>query len=232
MKSFTNFSFHLVILAIGSKIMSSESVPEIPKKLINLVSNFGNQGLEYSDVRRRTLKSLFNGGIPVTLFDKGDFLKIPGTDEFVRATNFESVSLKLSVKGSPGENPDFNTLFRKELEYVKNLKPDANEASLRGLFWDSVISGLFFINCASTTSNFDLCLEWRTWPLFPKIGARIIDYVALNEVGGKTYPILQMEIGTGNFDSARHPHKDFSKMLGTMSLTCIELAHALAQNGK
>ena len=93
---------------------------------------------------------------PVTLFNKEGILKFPETDEFVRATNFESVSLKLSVKDSPDENPDFNTLFRKELEYVKNLKPDANEASLRGLFWNSLISGLFFINCELTLSNFDL----------------------------------------------------------------------------
>lgn len=60
---------------------------------------------------------------------------------------------------------------------------------------------------------------------------RLYTLVVLIKIGERDFPILQIEMGSQNFDLL-NPHKDISKMLGTMSLTCIEMAHELHKSGK
>lgn len=69
------YSCVLVTLAIDSLAMPSTSISSIPKKLIELFSNLGDDGAVYSTVRRRVLHTRFHGGIPVNLFDMKDYSK-------------------------------------------------------------------------------------------------------------------------------------------------------------
>lgn len=216
-------------MTIGRKVCSSESLPEVPRKMAHFISNFGDAGLRYSAVRRRILTCIFNGGIPVSLFDKEEIIKIPSSNDFLVSSNIDQYYLSLCVK--TGEAINFDQIFNHELRYLKNMNTETNESSLRSFFWDIVIMRFMSELNDDEKFKFELISEWRTSSLFPQMEKRIIDLAALIKIGGQSFPLLQIELGTDVFDSA-NPPKDLSKMLGTMSKTLIELAHTMSQNGK
>ena len=215
-------------------ILSLEGLPKIPQKMISVIGTHIGQNRNLSTTVRKTFSALINGAVPVTFFDKEAMLLVqkPDTDGLVQvmSEDFDSISLNLLKK--PERVPDYNSIFIDEIRCLKRMNAEANEATLRGLFWNNVITKLISKNCGDDQfGSFELSLEWRTLPLFSDLESRIIDYAALVEVGDLKYPILQVEMGIENFNVQNY-HKDQSKMFGTMSRTCINLSRAMAQSGK
>lgn len=173
---------------------------------------------------RRLIYACVNGGVPVHLLDR-IHSKAIGIENLFKSADFERVSLNF-LKPLTGNVEIELTL---PIFNLKNhLLVTTSEANLRSLFWDVAIIKLFH------DSNENLALlkyrlesEWSSRTVYPESDDRFVDFVALIKPNIKEIPILLIEIGKESFD-IEDSHKDFSKLLGLMSATCITMAQDLA----
>lgn len=178
---------------------------------------------------RRLIKALFNGGIPSKLFGKFAELLVSKTEDgatkFLKEDDFGKTALNLGLLDS--EEIDYENLLEQPLDSLKHhLLSSSNEATLRALFWDPILNLLFLHGQEGKEKNFRLSSEWRTQKLFPYLEDRKVDFEASIKPGTKRYPIFIVEAGTEPFDQD-NLHKDYSKLIETMSLTCISMARDL-----
>lgn len=191
-----------------------------------------NEGIDTAS--RRLLKALFSGAIPVNLFSQFSKLLVASnageTLKFFGSQDFEKSVLNLSFLDT--EEIDYRQILQQPLENLKDhLFNSSNEATLRSLFWDQILNRLFLFGQEGNEKNYRLSSEWMTRKLFPKLEDRKIDFVASIKPGQKRHPIFIVEAGVEGFDS-KNPHKDFSKLINVMSLSCISMARDLASEGK
>ena len=187
-------------------------------------------GKSVGNLCRRVIYACINGGVPLHLLDQIQ-AKVPELKNFFTSDDFDRICIDFSKLDSlPG---DIENELEVPLFNLKNhLLHSASEANLNSLFWDIVFNQLFHsLNEASIGLNYRLESEWSSRTIFPKADDRFIDFVALMKVNEKEFPILLIEAGKETFD-VENSHKDFSKLLGLMSASCISLAINLVEAKK
>ena len=218
--------------------MFTKGVPTIPRDLllrkVMMIVESNRDKEPIDKPTRRLLKSLFNGGIPSNLFAKYpnllSSLNEDGIVKFFEEGDFGKTVLNLDFLDS--EDIDYKQILRQPLDSLKHhLFNTSNEATLRSLFWDPILNQLFLYGQEERDKRYRLSSEWKTRKLLPHLEDRKIDYETSIRPGTKSHSILLVETGTEPFDGAT-VHKDFSKLIGTMSLCCITMARDLLRMKK
>lgn len=219
----------MVLKYLGRDIFITE-VPRLPRDLIYRIfpSLISCNDKNISQIYRRAIVCFVNGGLPLHLFHYMN--SFTGTSN-IDSKNFEYVVINFNAAS---EFKCIKTDIEHQLTNFKShLLVTSRESSFRSLFWDQVITKFFFLESDYSKSlNYRLCSEWKTQSLFPTLENRIIDFVGLTLIGTTEYPVLLVETGSRPFDFGPNAHKDFSKLLGIMSKTCISMAHELEANNK
>lgn len=146
--------------------------------------------------------------------------------EFDRsAINFASFEHEMSTVDQEFVHP---------LRTLKNLIVGASEYDFRINLWDPLITNLLRI---AETSLGDVgyrrfSSEWETRALFPELDARRVDCVLLVSIQQQEIPILLVEMDKVPFGTGVNSHKDYSKLVGMMSLCCQKLAQELEDVGR
>ena len=215
------------------RIIDLSKIPSIPRDLIYRLSlhmrrNLNNQTAQLC---RRAIVCCINGGIPIHSLDQ---IRLVTQFGQFASSSFERAAIDLRI------TQDLDSTESSTIDVISNfkhhLRVGSSESSFRSLFWDQVISRFFFMESdpAEGHLKYQLMSEWRTRSLYATLENRIVDYVALVQLesGGSEIPILLVEAGTQTFDIGVNSHKDFSKLVGIMSKTCISLGYALEAVGK
>lgn len=223
------YCYFLVCIKYNNKKYPIAAIPTIPKTIVLkaiLLMGFHVKKLE---PYRRLVGICYNGGIPI------DYLKIAKIkigNEFLCAADFDHVEINFERYTEYDFCIDYIGLAIENMK--KQLFKSSSEATIRSLFIDNVITSFFCDYEGSRLiqlTDFKLISEWQSRSIFPDFDQRIVDFVALIKTLNKEIPILIIEIGKKNFNCS-HSHKDFKKLLGLMSATCISLAHELNDQGK
>jgi serine/threonine protein kinase len=229
--------FILVSLRYGKRLLSLDLVPEATKSIIAKFLAMKEPVDEImAQIYRRILLICYNGGIPTHLFDKFKFDKDAGT---IGSDHFDRVYINFSDLQKFERN--ISTLIYPKVSLKSQLFRSSSEYTLRSLFWDIVIGDLFCDVSSVSESpglfelshggNYRLVSEWALKSLFTEADTRFVDFVALSTIDGVDFPILLVEAGKEPFEG-NTGHKDFSKLMGMLSIDCIKLAHKLEEIGK
>lgn len=179
-------------------------------------------GADVATVCRRIIVACFNGAIPLQLLD---YLKDKVVGWPFESRQFERTCLNLP---ETFESSEIEALKSEIARPISNLihhwRFDATEAEIRFLFWDSLIDQFLF-SCTLDHLKFRPSSEWETKKLFPDLDARMVDLAILFRPKEVEIPILLVEIGKGPLSV--NSHKDFSKLIGLMSLSCKKMAREL-----
>ena len=194
--------------------------------------------VEITTICRRLAGICFNDGLALNLLYDLNFLlteddqykdmTLPCLDAFVSQFNAEAVEQEeIEAIEKSLEIPLFNLS-----KFV--LKSDS-EAQFRTMFWDSILTTLFFEASISSEIfredseiEFILMSEWPSKKLFPELETRKVDFAALwSEI-----PLMIIEMGKEGFGVGVNSHKDFTKSLALISQSCRKLALKLEAQGK
>jgi len=207
-------------LAFKDEIVSTEGLQKIPLDIIHRCRREASLVGLFTSPIRRLMKVCINGGIPVDTLDSSDyeFLGLP-------AENFASISLHPeNAKPLP---TNIKKYISPHLSQAKGqLFQESLEAPIRSLFWDPLLNHFF-----NGRTPLRIIPEWNIRSLFPRLKARKIDYTVHFNISGVELPIFIAEISKEPF-SRDSRHKDFSKQLGIMSLSCVKMARELIRKGK
>lgn len=181
---------------------------------------------------RRLIGACLNGGLALDLIDE---IRIEVNDTNVwnlSSADFlqEDVDFSISMES----NLLINNILKTEVHNLKfHLMNNSLEAQYRSIFWDQLLSNLFHnFQTSDERPVYRLQSEWDTKNLFPSLEQRFVDWVALYKIAGIEIPILNCEMGFLPFELGINCHKDFSKLLATISHSCIKLSKLLESNGK
>ena len=225
----------LVTLNYKGRILFTKGVPSIPKDLllrkIGMIISSGKEEEPIEKPTRRLLKALFSGGIPSKLFTKHPELLIKNAAnsniDYFKESDFHKCVLNLNLLDD--ETINYQQLLKQPLESLKDhLLSSSNEATLRSLFWDPLLNILFLYGQEDSSKKYRISSEWKTRKLLPHLEDRKIDFEVSIKPGSKRQPILLVEAGTEPFDSV-NVHKDFSKLISILSLSCISMARELLE---
>lgn len=183
-------------------------------------------GTALNALARRIVNVSLNGGIAVNFFEKdilAPFAELYGQSH-------ESTVLRLGQGINEISDYSIKEEFGLQLDDFKNnIFYGSNEQAYRSLFWDPIIAALF--RDESENPKTLLSPRWNCTGLIREIDARFSDYAVLIRINSLLIPILIVEIGSYIFD-VDNPHKDATKLINTMILTCFELATELEKAGK
>jgi len=218
----------LVAFKFGGKILYVDEAPTIIQEVIRGVYRFFDPqlGPAVNALARRTINVGLNGGIPVNFLDKN----ILASAMELSGKNFESTVFRLAVGVDSISNNSISSEFGIHLkDFQMNITDKSNEQAYRSLFWDPIITALF--RDESSDPKVLLAPGWNSRTLFPSLNARFSDYAVIFKINSIFIPILLVEIGSELFD-AENVHKDATKLMNTMTLSCIKLATELENSGK
>lgn len=190
---------------------------------------------EISTLCRRAIGICFNDGLALNLIDELRLLlnekqklevQLPCLDAFVSKFNVEDVKDK-DLKAIE------KTLKISLFNLCKFVSKADSEAQFRGMFWDSVFTTLLYkpfkaLLKKAPQVKFRLESEWQIKKLFQDLESRKVDFAAL----WSGIPLLIIEMGKEEFGVGINSHKDFTKSLGLISQSCLQLALKLESQGK
>jgi hypothetical protein len=174
---------------------------------------------------RRLLSVAYNGGVPIHLLDDLKLTNLAGQP--FSSNSFDNVILNLNDICVSRRTLGLEDLI---FNFKNHLLSTASEAEFRSLFWDGLIGKLFFEE-PNQKVKYRLSSEWNTNKMFQSnfFNTRIADYVSLIKLSSNEVPILIVEMGNEKFP---HFHKDFSKLLCLLTVSCINMAHLMLAEGK
>ena len=221
------------------KFYSIKDVPNSPKYFLLEAVKLLTEDPEgpLAQQYRRIITICYNGGIPVHLLDQ---VKIPlntKENEIVTSNDFQRIFI--DFKKFEQFADCIGHLQYPLANLMSQLYKSSSEATLRTLFLDTVL-GSFFCEWMSFRNDFEciqaknikLISEWSIKNICPESDLRIVDFVATFQPCGQTeLPIFLVEIGKNSFDTC-YEHKDYTKLLSMMSVSCISLARELQLRGK
>lgn len=225
------------IFYYGEKELLVNSVPPVPRNIIQRCSDIiiTYKGRDAEILGRRIVAACFNGALPLNLFDnlKNEMAGLEPFWDFI-AKNFERASIhfenysdeSISALEADLEDPLFN---------LKNvLYNNISESDIRVFFWDSIFNKMIrrALNYETPHFYYRLSSEWKTKSICPSGKAKRVDFVILMKIRGIEIPALLCEMGKGEFGFGVNSHKDFSKLVTMLSLTCRKMAKELELDGR
>lgn len=188
-------------------------IPEIPKQLLIWGLNNINPAIDNMQeaFKRRLVRIATNFAVPVDLLERIDGLGL-------YADEFDRVGLPLSSWESYKEFVMTSESIKESLYYAKyDMGSSELEATLRSRVWDPLLRSMIStLDCFK--SEFDVK---------PLLGTKTnckVDLAAVTQ--SLQIPILIVEISKDKPVKGVF-HKDFAKMITTMSQVCLELADEL-----
>lgn len=215
------YSYHqffvLVKFLIGNTEQIIRYLPQIPKQLLIWALNNINSSddKKQESLKRRLLKITSNSGIPVDILSEIDNLG-------VESNGFDRIGLPLNHWQDHVElasDPE----FKRSMEFARrDINENVSEATLRLRVLDPLFRFMVSeFNCIE--SEFDL-------KKFINAKTSVLADLALVTRSGK-FPILVLEISALSPKSG-HRHKDFVKLVSTMSLLCMNQSEELESRGE
>ena len=180
---------------------------------------------------RRIIVACCNSAIPLNLLDLLRS-RVPEHEWFLKAVHFDRTCINLASFTQELET------IEQELEHplhtITHLIVGASEYDFRFNLWDQLLTRLFSL--AEISLGADgyrrFCSEWETRDIFPGLDQRRVDCALLVRPFESEIPIFLVEMGKESFGTGVDSHKDYSKLIGLMSLCCRKLSKDLEISGK
>lgn len=171
-----------------------------------------------------------NGGVPVDILKDAKISKNSQGD-FFETKDFDRIFLLFGTAG-PIPADLFDQLKNCITDSKNYLLLSSSETTLRTVLWDSSIKEMFRegYGYEGRTKPFRYESEWSSKKLFPKLNLCISDIAIIFQLPReiKEYPIAIFEVSKEDFDS-ENLHKNLSKVLALISMSCIKLANEMVK---